>query len=145
MCARTGVPGYASLEALGVANVRWRSGALGTVSVTMLEHRKNFEGTVTLVGQHGTVRVGGVAVNEIQHWDFAESAPEDAQVRDASYRTTSAYGHGRPLYYENAIAALRGDAPAEPDGREGLRSLELLVAMYKSARDGIRVSLPLEL
>lgn len=133
------------VEDTGVACVRWRSGALGTVSVTMLEHRKNFEGTITLVGERGTVRIGGVAVNEIQHWDFATPAPEDAQVRDASYRTTSVYGHGHPLYYENAIAALRGEASAETDGREGLRSLELLVAMYKSARDGDRVSLPLEL
>ncbi len=133
------------VEDTGVACVRWRSGALGTVSVTMLEHRKNFEGTITLVGQHGTVRIGGVAVNEIQHWDFATATPEDAQVRDASYLTTSVYGHGHPLYYENVIAALRGDAQAETDGREGLRSLELLVAMYKSARDGDRVSLPLEL
>lgn len=133
------------VEDTGVACVRWRSGALGTVSVTMLEHRKNFEGTVTLVGEHGTVRVGGVAVNEIQHWDFAVPTTEDLQIRDASYRTTSVYGHGHPLYYENAIAALRGEADAETDGREGLRSLELLVAMYKSARDGDRVSLPLEL
>lgn len=133
------------VEDTGVATVRWRSGALGTISVTMLEHRRNFEGTVTLVGEKGTVRIGGVAVNEIQHWDFATPAPEDGQIRDASYRTTSVYGHGHPLYYENVLAALRGRAPAETDGREGLRSLELLVAMYKSARDGTRVSLPLEL
>lgn len=133
------------VEDTGVATVRWRSGALGTVAVTMLEHRKNFEGTVTLVGEKGTVRIGGVAVNEIQHWDFATPAPEDELVKDASYRTTSVYGHGHPHYYENVIAALRGRAPAETDGREGLRSLELLVAMYKSARDGGRVSLPLEL
>jgi UDP-N-acetyl-2-amino-2-deoxyglucuronate dehydrogenase len=133
------------VEDTGVACVRWRSGTLGTVSVTMLEHRRNFEGTVTLVGEHGTVRIGGVAVNEIKHWDFATPAPEDAQIADASYRTTSVYGHGHPLYYENVIAALRGEAAAETDGREGLRSLEVLVAMYKSARDGGRVSLPLEL
>ncbi|WP_296203085.1 Gfo/Idh/MocA family oxidoreductase, partial [uncultured Hyphomicrobium sp.] len=62
----------------------------------------------------------------------------------ASYETTSVYGHGHPLYYNNVINCLRGEAEPETDGREGLKSLELLIAMYLSARDGRRVSLPLE-
>jgi UDP-N-acetyl-2-amino-2-deoxyglucuronate dehydrogenase len=67
----------------------------------------------------------------------------DAEIGDASYQTTSVYGFGHPLYYSNVIATLRGDAAPEIDGREGLKSLELLIAMYMSARDGKRVSLPL--
>ncbi len=117
---------HIEVEDTGVASVRWRSGALGSVSVTMLVDQKNFEGSLTVIGEKGTVRVGGVAVNEIQHWQFAEPAPEDQQIRAASYPTTSVYGHGHPLYYDNVIRALRGEAPAETDGREGLRSLELL-------------------
>jgi UDP-N-acetyl-2-amino-2-deoxyglucuronate dehydrogenase len=54
------------------------------------------------------------------------------------------YGFGHPLYYDNVIRTLRGEAEPETDGREGLRSLELLVAAYRSARDGVKVSLPLE-
>jgi UDP-N-acetyl-2-amino-2-deoxyglucuronate dehydrogenase len=54
------------------------------------------------------------------------------------------YGFGHPLYYDNVIRALRGEAEAETDGREGLRSLEVLIATYLSARDGRRVALPLE-
>ena len=83
-------------------------------------------------------------MNEIQHWEFAEKRPEDERVREASYETTSVYGFGHPLYYENVIETLRGKAEAETDGREGLRSLELLVAIYISARDGRRVTLPLD-
>ena len=90
------------------------------------------------------MRVGGVAVNEIQHWEFAESRPEDESVQNASYQTTSVYGFGHPLYYENVIRTLRGEAEPETDGREGLRSLELLIASYLSARDGRRVALPLD-
>jgi len=89
--------------------------------------------------------VGGVAVNEIQHWQFAEPEPEDQEIRAASYATSSVYGHGHPLYYDNVIKALRGEARAETDGREGLRSLELLIGIYLSARDGKTVGLPLEL
>jgi len=68
----------------------------------------------------------------------------DAQLDDASYQTTSVYGFGHPLYYDNVIRTLRGEAQAETDGREGLKSLELLVAMYRSARDGRKINLPLE-
>ena len=133
------------VEDTGVASIRWRSGALGSVSVTMLTHQKNFEGSITILGETGSVRIGGVAVNEIQAWDFADSHPDDAKVRDASYQTTSVYGFGHPAYYDNVIRALRGEARAETDGREGLRSLELLIGMYLSARDGKTVGLPLEL
>ena len=68
----------------------------------------------------------------------------DAQVDDASYQTASVYGFGHPLYYEGVIRSLREALPPEIDGREGLKSLELLIAMYLSARDGKRVNLPLE-
>jgi len=54
------------------------------------------------------------------------------------------YGFGHPLYYDNVIKVLRGEAEPETDGREGLKSLEVLIAAYKSARDGKRVALPLE-
>jgi len=56
----------------------------------------------------------------------------------------SVYGHGHPLYYDNVIQSLMGETQPETDGREGLRSLEVLIAAYLSARDGKRVSLPLE-
>ena len=136
---------HIEVEDTGVASVRWRSGALGSVSVTMLAHQKNFEGSLTVLGEKGTVRIGGVAVNEIQAWEFAEPDPDDATIRDASYQTTSVYGFGHPVYYDNVIRALRGEARAETDGREGLRSLELLIGIYLSARDGKTVGLPLEL
>ncbi len=89
------------------------------------------------------MRIGGVAVNQIQHWEFDEARPEDAAVKDASYATPSVYGPGHPLYYDNVIGTLRGEQNAEVDGYSGLRSLEVVLAAYRSARDGVRVGLPL--
>ncbi|MGH1359568.1 MAG: Gfo/Idh/MocA family protein [Burkholderiaceae bacterium] len=132
------------VEDSGVISLRWRSGALGTVNATMLTYPKNLEGSITILGEHGTVKVGGVAVNEITHWEFADTRPEDEQVRSASYQTDSVYGFGHPAFYEDVIKALRGEPVVTTDGREGLKSLELLVASYLSARDGKRVSLPLD-
>lgn len=131
------------VEDSGVAAIRWRSGAMGTLNVSMLTYPKNYEGSITILGEKGTVRVGGVAVNEILHWEFEDQRPEDASISEVSYATTSVYGFGHPLYYDNVISTLRGQAKPETDGREGLKSLELLIAMYLSARDGKRVALPL--
>jgi UDP-N-acetyl-2-amino-2-deoxyglucuronate dehydrogenase len=132
-------------EDSGVAAIRWRSGAIGTLNVSMLTYPKNLEGSITILGEKGTVRIGGVAVNEIQEWQFADAWPEDAEVKAASYSTTSVYGFGHPLYYQNVVDVLRGSAEPETDGRSGLKSLELMVAMYLSAKEGIKVSLPLEI
>jgi UDP-N-acetyl-2-amino-2-deoxyglucuronate dehydrogenase len=132
------------VEDTGVLSVRWRSGALGSMNVTMLTFPRNLEGSITILGEKGTVRVGGVAVNEIQHWEFAEKLPQDEQIASANYQTTSVYGFGHPLYYKNVIDVLRGEAEPETDGREGLKSLEVLVAAYLSARDGKRIALPLD-
>lgn len=132
------------VEDTGVLNIKWRNGALGSMSVTMLTYPQNLEGSITILGEHGTVRIGGVAVNDIQLWQFAEAKDYDAQITDANYQTTSVYGFGHPLYYQNVVDVLRGEAEPETDGREGLKSLELLIAAYLAARDGKTISLPLE-
>jgi UDP-N-acetyl-2-amino-2-deoxyglucuronate dehydrogenase len=132
------------VEDTGVMNIKWRKGTLGSMSVTMLTYPKNLEGSITILGENGTVKIGGVAVNEIQHWEFDKPKDYDKQVDDASYKTTSVYGFGHPIYYENIIKVLQGDMDPETDGREGLKSLEVLIAAYLSARDGKTISLPIE-
>ena len=122
------------VEDTGTVSVKWRSGALGSMNVTMLTYPKNLEGSITILGEKGSVRVGGMAVNEIQHWEFSEPHAMDEDIKQASYATTSVYGFGHPLYYDNVIKTMRGEATPETDGREGLKSLELLIAMYLSAR-----------
>ena len=132
------------VEDTATVGVRWRSGTLGSINVTMLAYPRNLEGSITIIGERGAVKVGGVAVNQIEHWEFADHDPDDAKVKDASYETSSVYGFGHPLYYDNVIRTLRGECEPETDGREGLRSLEILIASYLSARDHRRVALPLQ-
>lgn len=132
------------VEDTGVLNIKWRNGAMGSMNVTMLTYPKNYEGSITILGEKGTVKVGGVAVNEIQHWEFEDEQDYDKDIEQANYQTTSVYGFGHPLYYKNIIDVLRGECEPETDGREGLKSLEVLIAAYLSARDNKTVSLPLE-
>jgi UDP-N-acetyl-2-amino-2-deoxyglucuronate dehydrogenase len=132
------------VEDTGVLNIKWRNGAMGSMNVTMLTYPKNYEGSITILGEKGTVKVGGVAVNEIQHWEFEDHKNYDKEIEQANYETTSVYGFGHPLYYKNIIDVMRGECEPETDGREGLKSLEVLIAAYLSARDGKTISLPLE-
>ncbi len=132
------------VEDSGVVAVKWRSGAMGSVNVTMLAPKENYEGSITIIGEKGLVRVGGVALNKVETWDFQEKKDIDEAVMNKSYQITSVYGVGHTPYYENVIASLKGEALPFTDGREGLKSLEVLIASYISARDGRRVSLPLD-
>lgn len=130
-------------EDTGVMSLRLRHGGLASINVTMLTYPQNLEGSITILGEKGTVKIGGTAVNKIEHWQFAEPHADDDTVKAASYETGSVYGFGHAAYYDNVIKTLRSEGDAAVDGYEGLRSLEILVAAYRSARDGQRVGLPL--
>jgi UDP-N-acetyl-2-amino-2-deoxyglucuronate dehydrogenase len=132
-------------EDTGVAILRFRNGALGTIEVTMLTHPRNLEGSITVLGERGTVKIGGTALNRIEHWSFAEYDDDDqaAEALSAAPNPLSVYGSGHLPYYENVLRVLKGEAKPGTDGREGRKSLELILGIYESARTGREVSLPL--
>jgi UDP-N-acetyl-2-amino-2-deoxyglucuronate dehydrogenase len=129
-------------EDTGVMSLRLRRGGLASVNVTMLTHGKNFEGSITILGEKGTVRIGGVAVNQIQHWEFADQRPEDEQVKTPATPPPASTAPATRCTTTTSSARCAASS-AEVDGYEGLRSLEVVIAAYRSARDGTRVGLPL--
>ncbi len=133
------------VEDSGVIHFKWRAGTLGAMNVTMLTYPKNLEGSLTIIGEKGTVRLGGIAVNEIQHWEFAQPLPEDEHILKNNYPTDSVYGHGHWLYYQHVIDVLRGKKIQAIDGHQGLHALEAIIASYRSAQQGQSISLPLDL
>lgn len=133
------------VEDTGVLNIRWRSGALGSMSVTMLTYRKNLEGSIVIIGEKGTAKLGGSALNEIQYWEFEDNLESTEEISQLNYQTSSVYGSGHLCYYENVIKVLHGEAKPHTDGREGLRSLELLVSAYLAKKESKTIHLPLEI
>ncbi|MGZ4809602.1 MAG: Gfo/Idh/MocA family protein, partial [Thermoanaerobaculia bacterium] len=131
-------------EDTGVAILRFRSGALGVIEVTMLTYPKNMEGSITLLGEKGSVKIGGTAVNKVERWEFADSEPDDEFVRSMDSNPPNIYGYGHEGYYRNVLAVLRGEAKADTDGRAGRKSLELILGIYESAKTGCEVPLPLK-
>ncbi len=135
-----------NIEAEDTASLqlRWKDGALGTMAVTMLTYPKNLEGSITILGDSGTVKIGGTSVNKLETWEFDTQSEDDDLAQNISYETTSVYGHGHKPYYENMIQALMGEGIPICDSNEGLKSLELLTAAYSSAKSNRLVKLPLK-
>lgn len=130
-------------EDTGAAVLKFRNGALGVIEVTMLTYPKNLEGSFTLIGEKGTVKIGGTAVNKIEHWSFADQDADDAEVERVNTDPPSVYGFGHEPYYRNVLKVLRGEAVPDTDGRGGRKSLELILGIYESAKTGREVPLPL--
>lgn len=130
-------------EDSGAAVLKFRSGALGVIEVNVLTYPRNLEGSITILGEKGSVKIGGTAVNKVEQWAFAEYDDDDKLVESVNTNPPDVYGFGHLGYYANVLSVLRGEARADTDGRAGRKSLELILAIYESARTGETVPLPL--
>jgi UDP-N-acetyl-2-amino-2-deoxyglucuronate dehydrogenase len=130
-------------EDTGSAILHFRNGIIASINVTMLTYPKNFEGSITIIGEKGIVKVGGVAVNKIEKWEFEDYDDDDRIAQDANYQPPNVYGFGHNPYYRNVVDVLLGRAMPSTDGRDGRKSVEIIQAIYLSAKNGKKVSLPL--
>ena len=130
-------------EDTGIAVMRFRNGALGTIEVTMLTYPRNLEGSITILGEKGSVKIGGTAVNKVETWQFADYDDDDKLVEAAATNPPNVYGFGHEVYYRNVLKVIRGEAVPDTDGRAGRKSLELILGIYESAKTGRDVPLPL--
>ena len=130
-------------EDSGVALLKFRSGALGVLEVSVLTYPRNLEGSITILGEQGSVKIGGTAVNRVEHWQFADYDDDDKLVEAANTNPPTVYGFGHEGYYRNVLPVLRGAAKPDTDGRAGRKSLELILGIYESAKIGREVPIPL--
>lgn len=128
-------------EDTGVAILRFRSGALGVIEATTATRPKDLEGSLSILGETGSVVIGGFAVNKLETWNFAEPIPEDAKAGEDSVSPPNVYGFGHYEYYREILDAIRNNRRTMLDGLEGRKSLELINAIYESAATGEEVRL----
>jgi UDP-N-acetyl-2-amino-2-deoxyglucuronate dehydrogenase len=129
-------------EDTGVAVIRFRNGALGVVEATTATRPKDLEGSLSLLGERGTVEISGFAVNEMKIWNFVEPLLEDEEILEkSSQNPPNVYGFGHKAYLEHVVKCINEGSPALVDGLEGRKSLELITAIYESIATGKEVPL----
>lgn len=130
-------------EDTGVALFQFRSGALGIAEATTAARPKDLEGSISILGEKGTVEVGGFAMNEMTEWAFEEPRPGDESVLER-YRTNppDIYGFGHHEFYRDVFASITHGHGNAVDGLEARKSLELITAIYESIESGREVRLP---
>lgn len=132
---------YLQCEDIGMAVVRFKNGAVGTIEGTVNVYPKNLEETLYLFGETGTVKLGGKSTNAIDVWDFADGLNSHAGFEEY---TENVYGNGHTSLFKNVIDAIINDTQPLVDARAGMRALELVLAIYKSSFSGKPVKLPLD-
>ena len=129
-------------EDTAVVTLRFANGALGLVEATTATRPKDLEGSLSILGEGGTVVVGGFAMNKMETWSFVEPLPGDNEVMDKySVNPPNVYGFGHQAYYEHVVDCIQNDEKHLIDGLEGRKSLELISAIYESIETGKEVSL----
>lgn len=129
-------------EDTAVVVLKFRNGALGIIEATNATRPKDLEGSLSVLGEHGSVVIGGFAVNKIESWAFSFSQPEDMNVLEHySVNPPDVYGFGHRSYYEHVVNCLNEGGRMLVDGLEGRRSLELIMAIYESIETGKEVFL----
>ena len=135
---------YLECEDIGMAVVKFKNGAIGTIEGTTNVYPKNLEETLYLFGENGTVKIGGKSTNNIDVWDFSDETEEDEKNKGLEEATSNVYGNGHTSLFADMIDSINKDRKPYVDAYAGRRALEMVLAIYKSSATGKPVKFPLE-
>lgn len=135
---------YLEAEDIGMAVVKFKNGAVGTIEGTTNVYPQNLEETLYVFGENGTVKLGGKSVNNIDVWNFADEKDSDNDLKGLKEETSNVYGNGHTSLYADVIDAIKTGRKPYVDAVAGRNALELVLAIYKSQKEGTAVKLPLK-
>lgn len=134
---------YLECEDIGIAVLKFKNGAVGTIEGTVNVYPQNLEETLYLFGETGTVKIGGKSTNNIDIWNFANETEADQKNKGLEEQTSNVYGNGHTVLYADVMDAIKNDRKPYVDAVAGRNALEVVLAIYKSAATGQPVKLPL--
>ena len=111
--------------------IKFQNGSIGNINATVLTYPKNLEGSLTILGEKGTVRVGGFALNKIECWEFESKHEIDEELQQSNTQPDSVYGFGHLPYYRHALNVLSGAEPPLCSAREARKSVEIIQRAYR--------------
>ena len=134
---------YLEAEDVGMAVVKFKNGAIATVEGTTNVYPQNLEETLYIFGEKGTVKIGGKSTNNIDVWDFVEESEADQKNKGLEEATSNVYGNGHTSLFADMMDAIQNDRKPYVDAHAGRNALEMVLAIYKSQKEGKAVQLPL--
>ena len=118
-------------EDTAVLSIKWESGILGSMNVTMLTYPNNLEGSVTIIGDKGSAKVGGIALNKYEFFYF-EKETKNSEITNINYEPKNIYGEGHLKYYVNILDTLNEKADPICSGEDALSSIKIICGAYES-------------
>ncbi len=132
---------YLECEDIGMAVVKFKNGAVGTIEGTVNVYPKNLEETLYLFGETGTVKIGGKSTANIDVWNFADESEADSKNKSLKEETSK---NGHISLYADVIDAIKNDRKPYIDAIAGRNAVEMVLAIYQSSATGKPVKLPLK-
>jgi UDP-N-acetyl-2-amino-2-deoxyglucuronate dehydrogenase len=128
-------------EDSGVITLEFENGAIGTVNYTVNSFEKNMEGSITVFGEKGTVKVGGQYLNTLEYQNIEnykmETVFETKPANDYGYYQGSMSNHDK--VYDNVVDVLKNNGTVATNGFEGLKTVEIIERIYKVAQKQLQV------
>ncbi len=133
-------------EDFGAALIEFKNGAVGIIEGSADVYPANINETLSVFGERGSAVIGGLAVNKIEIWRFADAektGDTEKEVLDPYEKDPpTVYGFGHVSLFRDFIAAITENRPPRISGVEGGKALEIVLAIYKSQKTGLPVDLP---
>ncbi|HEY9363932.1 MAG TPA: Gfo/Idh/MocA family oxidoreductase, partial [Chitinophagaceae bacterium] len=135
--------GIIDFEDTGVVIVEFHNGVIGTINYTVNSYQKNMEGSLSIFGENGTVKIGGQYLNELEYQNIKdyriENLPEGNKANNYGNYQGSMSNHDK--VYENLVAVLTTNASINTNAFEALKTVEIIDKIYNAAKSIDRVSL----
>ncbi len=129
-------------EDTALVMIKFKSGAMGLIEATTATRPRDLEGSISILGEYGSVEICGFALNEMRHFQFTKELPEDREIQQMkSLDQSSVYGKGHLPYLSDVVNVLAGTSSPLVDGVEGKKSLAVIVASYISAKLGREITI----